>query len=510
MSDAKITEMNLEETFTEIKDLLKLHNEWLLIHSSGETFALQKDEIELTFERSKILFSFLDEKGFQTWRIVEFKQKKGEMLLDLSRNFEKEREKIRLVPRISAKELDESIELARLEKANKIASLLVAEIKNIKLIRVALNKESGRFAKIFFENLKGKQTAVLSDVSDKATPEILVSTAILWLTKLEQRKKKPINEVWILAEKKMLKKVRKLHALLRENWKEHIKLCEISDFRFQISDSKTQNLKSGITECSPLKIHHLWREKSKKISLAENTKISQTAQEILKLAPEKIDVLFTKQGETLRFEGLPVARVRKTLGAEKCWFGIERDKRILNEKSREDFFNLLENLEIYRRFDSPNKHHALFELTPEAWLEAILRRNIKRLDANLILSPLYNQFRAESGKIDLLALRKDGRLIVIELKVAPDREMVFQAVGYWRKIELNRRKGNLQTAKLFGDLLIADAPTLIYLVAPTLSFHRDFNYLANTVASEIEIYRFDLAENWRENLRVLTRQKPAR
>ncbi len=499
--------MNFENTFTEISKILDSCNEWLLIHSLGKTFALQKDEIELIFEHGKILFSFLDEKGFQTWRVIEFKQKKGEILLELSRNFNQEREKIRLVPRISAKELDASIELARLEKANKIANLLFSEIKNIKLIRVALNKESGRFAKIFFENLKGKQTAVLSDVSDTATPEILVSTAILWLTKLEQRKKKPIIEVWILVEKKMLKKVRKLHALLRENWKASIKLCEISDFKFQISDSKIQKLKSGITECSPLEIHHLWREKPKKISLTGNTKISQTAQEILKLAPEKIDVLFTKQGETLRFEGLPVARVRKTLGAEKCWFGIERDKQILNEKSREDFFDLLENLKTYRRFDSPNKRHALFELTPEAWLEAILRRNIKRLDANLILSPLYNQFRAESGKIDLLALRKDGRLIVIELKVAPDREMVFQAVEYWRKIELNRRKENLQAAKLFGNLEIADAPTLIYLVAPTLSFHRDFNFLANTVASEIETYRFDLAETWRKNLRVLSRKR---
>ena len=507
MSGAKITEMNLEDTFAEIRDLLKLHNEWLLIHSSGKTFALQKDEIELNLERHKILFSFLDEKGFQTWRIVEFKQKKDEMLLELTRNFEKECEKIRLVPRISAKELDESVELARLEKANKIARLLVSEIENIKLIRVALNKESGRFAQIFFEYLSGKQTAVVFDVSDTATPEILVSTAILWLTKLERRKRKPIDEIWLLADKKLLKKVRKLHALLRENWKEPIKLWEMSDFRFQISDSKSQKPKSGITECSPLKIYHLWRENPKKISLTENTELSQTAREIIKLAPEKIDVLFTKQGETLRFEGLPVARVRKTLGAEKCWFGIERDKWILNENRREDFFDLLENLEIYRRFDSPNKRHALYELAPEAWLEAILRRNIKRLDANLILSPLYNQFRAESGKIDLLALRKDGRLIVIELKVAPDREMIFQAVDYWRKIELNRRKGNLQEAKLFGDLLIADAPTICYLVAPTLSFHRDFNFLAQTVASEIEIYRFDLAENWRENLRVLSRER---
>ncbi|MDQ3181570.1 MAG: hypothetical protein M3Q33_13745, partial [Acidobacteriota bacterium] len=488
--------MNLESTFIEIRDLLKSHNEWLLIHSSDKTFALQKDEIELTLERGKILFSFLDEKGFQTWRVAEFKEKKGEILLELTRNFEREREKIRLVPRATAGELGESIELARLEKANKIAGLLVAEIKNIKLVRVALNKESGRFAQIFFENPSGKQTAALADVSGTATPEILVSTAILWLAKLERRKKKPIETVWILAEKNLLKRVRKLHALLRVNWKEKLQ-------PFEISRKEAKPNSQKIIPQKNLKISDLWREKPKKISLTENTNKSQTAQEIIKLAPAKIDVLFTKQGETLRFEGLPLARVRKTLGAEKCWFGIERDKRILNETSREDFFDLLENLKTYRRFDSPNKRHALFELAPEAWLEAILRRNIKQLDANLILSPLYNQFRAEAGRIDLLALRKDGRLIIIELKAAPDREMIFQAVDYWRKIELNRRKGNLRQAKLFGDLEINDAPAICYLVAPTLSFHRDFDFLAQTVSPEIEIFRFDLAENWRENLRVL-------
>lgn len=492
--------MNFENTFNEIIKIVDSCNEWLLIHSSGKTFALQKDEIELNLEYRKILFSFLDETGFQTWRVLEFKQKKDEILLELTRNFEKEREKIRLVPRISAKELDESIELARLEKANKLARLLVSEIKNIKLVRVALNKENGRFAQIFFENSSGKQTAVVCDVSDTATPEILVSTAIFWLVKLERRKRKPIDEIWILAEKPLLKKVRKLHALLRDSWKEKLKPFEISGKAKQTNSPKIVLHKN-------LKISDLWREKPKQISLTENANKSQTAREIIKLAPAKIDVLFTRQGETLRFEGLPLARVRKTLGAEKCWFGIERDKRILNENSRKDFFDLVENLETYRRFDAPNKRHALYEFAPEAWLEAIMRRNIKRLDANLILSPLYNQFRAEAGKIDLLALRTDGRLIVIELKVAPDREMIFQAIDYWRKIELNRRKGNLQAAKLFGELEIADAPTICYLAAPTLSFHRDFNFLAQTVASEIEIYRFDLAENWRENLRVLRRGK---
>ncbi len=490
---------DLENVFTEIKSLLDSNKEWLLINLSGETFALRNDEIELDLQPPKILFGFLDAKGFQTWRVAEFTRRKNEILLNLTRNFGKETKKIRLVPRVSADELSASIKLARLEKANKIAALIAANVDGAKITRINLNQENGRFAQIYAENRQGARTMFLYDVSETATPEILVSNAIWRLSKLERRISKPIMEISVLAEKKRLKNLRKLHALLNETWKAKIKIYELTN-----SENK---MPPTIIRRKTLEKKDLWREKPKGIQLPEGREISRTAREIVKFAPAKIDTLFTKHGETLRFEGLPFARVRKTFDDEKCWFGIEREKRILNEKSREEFFELLENLEIYRRFDTPNRHHALFQLEPEAWLEAVLRRGIKQLDANLILSPLHNQFRAERDKIDLLALRKDGRLIIIELKVAPDREMVFQAVDYWRKIELSRRKGNLREIKLFGDLAIADAPTLVYLVAPTLSFHRDFAFFAKTVAPEIEIFRFNLNEKWRESLRVMNVEK---
>jgi hypothetical protein len=99
--------------------------------------------------------------------------------------------------------------------------------------------------------------------------------------------------------------------------------------------------------------------------------------------------------------------------------------------------------------------------------------------------------------------------VIIELKVAPDREMVFQAADYWRKIEFQRRKGNLQKAKIFGDAEILNAPALVYLVAPALSFHIDLKFLARSIAPVIEIYRFDLNENWRESLKVIGREKLA-
>lgn len=490
--------MNLESLFGLITKKLNSCNEWLIIGASGKSFPLQRGEIEFTFEREKIIFGFLSDAGFQIWRVVDCQIEPKKITLDLTRNFEREREKIRLVPRISASELSEAVELARLEKANQIARSIVAENRGAKLLRVLLNEENGRFAQIIFEKFEKsdkKQIAVLADVADVATPENLLTTAIVWLAKLENRKKS-IEIVWILAEKKLYKNLRKLHGLLRENWKSKIHVKEISR-----QGAKRQ--REEILEIPPITFKNLWREKPPKISLTENTELSETAAEIIKLAPEKIDVIFTKHGETMRFLGLPFARVRRIADAEKAWFGIEREKLILNENSRAEFFDLFENLEIYRRFDSLNKRHEFFRLAPEAWLESLLRRNIKLLDGNLILSPIHNQFRAANDKIDLLALRRDGRLIVIELKVAPDREMIFQAVDYWRKIELQRRSGNLQKAKIFGDLEISDEPTLVFLAAPTLSFHHDFALLAKTVSPEIEIYKFGLNENWRENLKVM-------
>lgn len=498
--------MNPENSQTEISELLDAHQEWLLVEQGSNSFTLRRDEMEIIFERRKLLFAFLDEKGFQTWRIAGWKCERGRIHFDLTRNFGKEHRKVALVSRVLAAELNETIEHARIEKAKKIANLIVETGPKTKLVSARLNRETGRFAQIVFENPGGKQMAALADVSDEATPEKLLTTGILWLEKLQGRKKNRVEKVRILAEKKVSQGLAKLHALLRKNWKSKIEIFEIPS---AASDAKAPG-ELRITNCE-LQFADLWNEKPKKIQSLENTEISETAQKIISLSPTEIDVVFTNRGETLRYLGLPFARVRKIFGQEKTWFGTGDGGRggrrqLLNEETFESFLELIENLKIYRRFDSANKRHAFYQLAPESWLEAILRRNVRRLDANLILSPIHNQFRVSNDQIDLLALRRDGRLAVIELKTSPDREMIFQAADYWRKIELQRLSGVLQKAGIFGDAKISNQTALVYLVAPMLSFHRDFEFLAQTVSPEIEIARFCLNENWRESLKVVGRE----
>jgi len=54
---------------------------------------------------------------------------------------------------------------------------------------------------------------------------------------------------------------------------------------------------------------------------------SASAKGILQLSPHAIDRVRAKHGETLRFNGLPFARVRTVMERENVWFGIDRSQR---------------------------------------------------------------------------------------------------------------------------------------------------------------------------------------
>ncbi len=81
----------------------------------------------------------------------------------------------------------------------------------------------------------------------------------------------------------------------------------------------------------------------------------------------------------------------------------------------------------------------------------------------------------------------------------------LQGADYWRRINSHHRAGHIRRARLFADAFISDTPPLVYLVAPLLRFHRSFHTLARCLSPQIEIYRFDLNEDWRTGVRVARR-----
>lgn len=475
--------------------LIAAHFEWLAVRDSGRTLPLRRDEIEITDDGRKTLFGYTDEKGFSIRRVLSIDVDDNEICLQLSGKFGSEGEALRLIPRTSAAELSANIELARLEKANEATRIIIDSFPGYKAERIQLNTSNGRLAQIFIRSRDKQPVGVMYDVTAALTHETILTSAIKWLDKIRIRKKDPITDIWIAAEKRQAGNLQKLLALLRPAVAGSISILEI------VRSGETPRAKVR----RQLGIPDLWREKPKKLSIPSEIIQSRTAREIIDISPDAIDVVFSKQGETLRYNGLPFARVRRLMGSERAWFGVVRARRPLTRENWIALEQLIGELSVSRVATSVNRRNELFRLASEAWLESILRRNIKLLDANLELAPIYNQFRSSNDKIDLLAIRKDGRLIVIELKTSPDRESVFQAADYWRKIELQRRRGILREARLFGDKEIIDKPLLVYMAAPALSFHRDWEYFAKMLSPEIELWRWELHEDWRSEVKVISR-----
>jgi hypothetical protein len=499
----------VKHALARICELIDAHGEWLYAQDSLGSVHLRKSECDFRVAHGRLIFSCWTHHGLVVWRIKGWEWTGQKLLLEASRRMGAERARLELIPRASASALAAAIGDSRRERCYRIANLACAALKGAKVERAAMSvgarsHQPGRYARILLRHGNRERIAVAGTVTDAGSndAEAFLSSTLIWFTRACGRSARPpyIRKLWLVAEKDCAERLAQTLALIRDDLRRVIKL-------FQIDDDW-----QGLNAIRAPALEELWTQPPERFRPPPRVSLSESAARIIALAPEAIDVVRARHGETLRYHGLGFARVRRVMDRESVWFGIEgARRRLLDESTEEEWSKLLRDLKEHRSPVCADTYHALYRAAPEAWLEAMLRRDITRLDPGLRLAPLHAQFRpahvgAGSRPIDLLALRRDGRLVVIELKVSEDREHVLQGADYWRRTELYRRQGHITRARLFSDAPISDESPLLYLVAPTLRFHRSFAQLARAITPEIEIYRFDLNEDWRAEVRVMRRE----
>ena len=503
------TPASIEAARQQIADLFRAHAEWFCTAGRGETYALRRDEIDVSIAFERLVLSCWTEKGSRSWRVLGWEWNGQILLLQASRKMGAELPLIELVPRASAQAVATTIRAARQIRCENLAQLCCGFQVETRIERCALSPgtrpgQPGRYARII---LRRKQTriAVCGPVvaSHPATVDAFLAAVLLWFKRTADRIKPPyIQQLWLVVADDLLKPLLYRVALLREALRNTIRVFTVNDEL------------SLLRPADSLERRDLWKKKVAQFPPVPEANVGAQTAVIVAVAPDAIDVVHARHGQTLRYFGLPFARVRSLLGTERIWFGLDAPRRrLLDDSTRHDWEKLLSDLREYRSASAVDHRHAFYRSAGEAWLESLLRRDITKLDPGLIIAPLHAQFRtARGGKlgirpVDLLALRQDGRLVVIELKVYEDREHVLQGADYWRRVEAHRRRGHIARAKLFGDLKIKDEPPLVYLVAPTLRVHPSFTTLARCIANDIEIYRFDINEDWRSGVRVMRRMR---
>jgi hypothetical protein len=178
----------------------------------------------------------------------------------------------------------------------------------------------------------------------------------------------------------------------------------------------------------------------------------------------------------------------------------------LSDRNFAQLEKIVREILTYRRAATPDLRHPFYRLRTEAWLESLLRRDIRALDTTLDPRFVYAQVPAwigdERSILDLLTINHEGRLVVIELKAAEDAQLPLQGLDYWLRVEQARVRGEFTRRGLFAGVALADEPPLLYLVAPRLRFHRSFSLVANCLAPDIEAYRIGLNTNWRAGVKV--------
>jgi len=230
---------------------------------------------------------------------------------------------------------------------------------------------------------------------------------------------------------------------------------------------------------------------------------------VRRLAPDQVEAHHRGPWVSLSIRGLEVARV--WINRRRVEFGIGEARLKLDHRNEHELDLLIQETISRRRPESELRNEMMFRFQPERWLESIISRDVTALDSTLDPSFVYSQVPTYRGDqrtfIDLLAVTREGRLVVMELKVSEETEFPFQALDYWLRVEWHRSRGDFHRRGYFEGLSLIDAPPLLYLVAPLFRFHETTKLIAASIHERVPVYRIGINEDWRRGVRVLLRER---
>ena len=229
----------------------------------------------------------------------------------------------------------------------------------------------------------------------------------------------------------------------------------------------------------------------------------------------------------LLLDGLEFARVRQQASAAsfaqqmEITFGAGVNETPLNEETESLCRSLLERLFAVRHPNGTVKD-ALFRLRTEGWLESRIRNGIAEFLPALREEFVYSQVPAmasgDRGMMDLLAVDRAGRLVIIEVKADEDLHLPLQALDYWMRVRAlhadrsphpatGRTLNAFQRSGYFAGLELANAPPRLLMVAPALRIHPANEVIVRYLVPEVDWELIAVGEDWRTALKAVFRKR---
>ena len=169
------------------------------------------------------------------------------------------------------------------------------------------------------------------------------------------------------------------------------------------------------------------------------------------------------------------------------------------------------------RHDKGSARDPLYRLQPERWLESRLSAALPEIDHSLLTAPVYCQVPAFAARdrsmLDLLAVNREGRLAVVELKADEDLHMPLQGLDYWIRVHRTSQSRDMNSANeftrhgYFPGMRLADKSPMLYFVAPALRIHPATETVLGYLSPEIEWNLIAVGEDWRRSIDVIWRKR---
>ncbi len=234
------------------------------------------------------------------------------------------------------------------------------------------------------------------------------------------------------------------------------------------------------------------------------------------------------------FHGLEFARIRSGFGGQtfnrelEITVGSGENETHLTSATEPRLRELVHTLFARRQVErergtGPGGRDPLFRMQTERWMESSVRRNLSALDARLLDEPVYSQVPAltgagsslDRGMLDLLGVRVDCRLAVIELKADEDLHLALQGLDYWIRVRYHHLAnidsstglGDLQRHGYFPQTRLSSEPPHLYLVAPALRIHPATETILRCFDARVDWTLIALDERWRTRIKPVWKRR---
>jgi hypothetical protein len=479
-----------------------------------QTATLARGNFEFSVEWGKLIFAWWDEGVSQSWRVTAYEIDQGELRLLATRGMSGGT--ILLALRDPAKWREprkrENLPLRERRRMylESLSRLITKSFDGASIQRTTIRSRSGvgRYARLVLK--LGGQTVLAIGVSEAESQAdidgVIAAGLVSYAAFNEKREEKDrAKRLWFCLPKGF-----------SQTAMERVTLLDIPHPGVRIECFDVDEDGEEMTNVRPVTQDELLNSHPREIIWpGTSTQDESWRERIINLAPDLIETRRDPRSGRERFEikGLEFARLS---AGGRVKFGVAGgpyagEANPLTESNFGELENLVREIVRYRTAECRDPRHPFYLLRAEAWLESLLRRDIRRLDATFDDRFVYSQIPAwrgdERSVIDLLTVNHERRLAVIEIKAAEDPQLPLQGTDYWLRVEQGRLRNEFKKRGLFEGVAIADCSPLLYLVAPRLRFHRTFATVASCISTRIEAYRIGLNTNWREGLKVHTLER---